>query len=138
VAAPAGDPRRPYPVRLLLDEMYPAKLAEQLREAGHDVVGVVERPGLVGRPDAEIARWARGQGRVVVTENVIDFASLDAAEHGGVLLLNARRWPRTPRGLARIRAAIDAWLRGRREGDSATVQWLSVRDARHAGSDEIG
>jgi predicted nuclease of predicted toxin-antitoxin system len=57
-------------VRLLLDEMYPRRLAEQLRDAGHDVAAVVERPDLVGRPDVDIARWARERQRVVVTENV--------------------------------------------------------------------
>jgi predicted nuclease of predicted toxin-antitoxin system len=64
-------------VKLLLDEMYPRQLAERLRNGGHDVVGVVERGDLVGRPDLEIARWAREQERVVVTENVVDFVSLD-------------------------------------------------------------
>jgi predicted nuclease of predicted toxin-antitoxin system len=46
-------------VRLLLDEMYPRRLAEQLRDSGHDVVAVVEVPDLVSREDAEVVRWAR-------------------------------------------------------------------------------
>ncbi len=36
-------------MKLLLDEMYPRRLAEQLRAEGHDVVAVVELPDLVGR-----------------------------------------------------------------------------------------
>lgn len=38
-------------MRLLLDEMYPGRLAEQLRRAGHDVVGVVERAELTESHD---------------------------------------------------------------------------------------
>ena len=72
----AGDPGRPPPVKLLLDEMYPRRLAEQLRADGHDVVAVVELSDLVGRPD--VTRFARESGRVVVTENVVDYARLDA------------------------------------------------------------
>jgi hypothetical protein len=68
-------------VRLPLGEMYPRRLAEQLRAEGHDVVAVVELPDLVGREDAEVARWACERGRVVVTENVVDYAPLDVDEH---------------------------------------------------------
>lgn len=83
--------------------MYPRLLAEQLRDAGHDVIAVVEQPDLVGRPTIDIARWAREHQRVVVTENVVGFAVLDADDHAGLLLLNARRWPRTRAGLGRLR-----------------------------------
>jgi hypothetical protein len=111
-------------VRFLLDEMYPRRLAEQLRDAGHDVVAVVERPDLVGRPDVDIARWAREQQRVVVTENVVDYVSLDERQHARLLLLSARRWPRTPRGIDRIRAALDAWLTEPHDAQAAIVEWL--------------
>ena len=111
-------------MRLLLDEMYPRQLAEQLRDAGHDVVGVVERSDLVGRPDLEIAHWAREQDRVVVTENVVDFVSLDASDRGGLLLLNARRWPRTAGGLGRIGAALQDWITRPRDPATFTVDWL--------------
>ena len=110
-------------MKLLLDEMYPRRLAEQLRAEGHDVVAVVELPDVVGREDAEVAGWAREHGRVVVTENVVDHATLDVDEHAGLLLVNARRWPRTPSGLPRLAAAIQAHLEapGRTAG---LVEWL--------------
>ncbi|SDM17441.1 hypothetical protein SAMN05660642_01742 [Geodermatophilus siccatus] len=117
-------------MRLLLDEMYPRRLAEQLRAEGHDVVAVVELPDLVGREDAEVARWAREHGRVVVTENVVDYAPLDVDEHAGLLLVNARRWPRTPSGLPRLLTAPCSWLEARAGGDDSSergtglVQWL--------------
>jgi hypothetical protein len=110
-------------VKLLLDEMYPRRLAEQLRASGHDVVAVVERPDLVGRDDATVLAYARQEERVVVTENVVDYATADAAEHVGLLLVNARRWPRTPSGLPRLAQAIQAHLEiaGRPSG---LVEWL--------------
>jgi predicted nuclease of predicted toxin-antitoxin system len=61
-------------VRFLLDEMFPAGAAQQLRdEFGHDAVHVSE-VGLAGVADAEVGNTARAEKRVVVTENVADFA----------------------------------------------------------------
>ena len=117
-------------MKLLLDEMYPRRLAEELRAEGHDVVAVVELPDLVGREDAEVARWAREHGCVVVTENVVDYAPMDVDEHAGLLLVNARRWPRTPSGLPRLLPALRSWLDARTGGDDSSergtglVHWL--------------
>ncbi|SFP89163.1 Mut7-C RNAse domain-containing protein [Geodermatophilus dictyosporus] len=114
-------------MRLLLDEMYPRRLAEQLRAAGHDVVAVVELPDLVGREDVEVARSAQETGRIVVTENVRDYAPLDLDAHAGLLLVNGRRWSRAPSGLPRLLAALQAWLDARAGGDEArrgVVEWL--------------
>jgi hypothetical protein len=111
-------------VRLLLDEMYPRLLAEQLRDAGHDVVAVIERAELIGCPDIDIARWALAHQRVVVTENVVDFAVLDIADHAGLLLVNARRWPRTAAGLGRLRNALAAWLDRPRDEKHFSLDWL--------------
>jgi hypothetical protein len=62
-------------VRFLLDEMFPAGAARQLREEfGHDAVHVSE-VGLAGVADAEVGNTARAEKRVVVTENVADFAA---------------------------------------------------------------
>jgi hypothetical protein len=111
-------------VRLLLDEMYPRLLAEELRDAGYDVVAVVERPDLIGRSDLDIVRWALDDRRVVVTENVVDFAVLDAADHAGLLLVNARRWPRTAAGRGRLRDALAAWLDRPRDEKHYLLDWL--------------
>ncbi|MGY1640870.1 DUF5615 family PIN-like protein [Geodermatophilus sp. SYSU D00703] len=117
-------------MRSLLDEMYPRRFAEMLRSDGHDVVAVVEEPDLVGREDAEVVRRAREDGRVVVTENVVDYAPLAPGDHAGLLLVNARRWPRTPSGLPRLAAALRAWLtshadvEGLQRGETGLVEWL--------------
>jgi Domain of unknown function (DUF5615) len=111
-------------VKLLLDEMYPRRLAEQLRADGFDVLAVVELPDLVGRPDLDVAHFALGQGRVVVTENVVDYAPLDAAEHAGLILVNGARWPRTPKGVPRLRRALRARLGDHARSEVALVEWL--------------
>ena len=117
-------------MRLLLDEMYPPGLAVQLRADGYDVVAVVELPRLVSRTDAEVARWARASDRVLVTENVADVASMDIAEHAGLLLVSARRRPRTSSGRPRLLTALRTWLRAHAgPGSSADsggglVEWL--------------
>ena len=114
-------------MRLLLDEMYPRRLAEQLRSAGFDVIAVVEVPELVGSSDADIARQGLRDGRTVVTENVVDFALLDVEAHAGLLLVNARRWPRTPNGRPRLLTALHNWLEARGNRDPrepGVVEWL--------------
>ena len=91
-------------MRLLIDEMWPRAVAEQVRQhldAGRDaVVAVVERDDLRSRPDAEIFSAAQEEGRAVVTENVRDFRPLAARRqaqgrvHAGLVLTSNRRWPR--------------------------------------------
>src|SRR4051812_46706106 len=103
--------------------MYPRRLAEQLRAGGHDVVAVVELRDLVGRDDATVLAHARADDRVVVTENVVDDAAVDAGEHAGLLLVNARRWPRTPSGLPRLAQALHAHLDAAGP-DAGLVEWL--------------
>src|SRR4051812_45452163 len=108
--------------------MYPRRLAEHLRADGHDVVAVVELPDLVGNDDAEVVRYAREHRRVVVTENVVDYAPLGTGEHAGLLLVNARRWPRTPSGLPRLLRALNTWLSDRPDDPApdadGLVEWL--------------
>jgi hypothetical protein len=111
-------------VRLLLDEMYPRRLAEQLRTNGFDVVAVVEIPELVGSSDRDVARRGLQEERIVVTENVTDYTRLEPAEHAGLLLVNARRWPRTASGLPRLVEALGAWLTARTTSAASVVEWL--------------
>lgn len=41
-------------MRLCLDELYTPLIAARLRELGHDVVSVHDRPALLGTPDPEL------------------------------------------------------------------------------------
>lgn len=87
-------------MRLLIDEMYPHAVAEQLRHRGFDVVTVSERKELRALPDSQIFELAQREGRGVVTENIADFVALaDATEqrgvdHHGVVLVDPDKFPR--------------------------------------------
>jgi hypothetical protein len=101
-------------VRLLLDEMFPAAIAERLRDGhGHDVVAVCERPWLRGRPDDEVFAAAQEDGRAVVTENVSDYRLLGrqwearGQIHQGLVFTTIRRYPRhQPRTIGRLVTAL--------------------------------
>ena len=62
-------------MRWLLDEMLPPGTAEELNGRGHDATTVVGL-GLAGEADPVVFDRALAGGRVVVTENVADFAVL--------------------------------------------------------------
>ena len=58
---------------LLLDEMFSPTIAAELRELGHDVLAVADRPDLRSKSDEEIFAWASAEQRWLLTENVKDF-----------------------------------------------------------------
>lgn len=62
-------------MRWLIDEMLPPATAAELNALGHDAVGVAEA-GLAGCDDAAVYETAVEQQRLVVTENVADFATI--------------------------------------------------------------
>lgn len=96
-------------LRLLLDEMYPAGLAERLRAAGVDTVAVLDIHDLVAATDVDVLQWSHQAGRAVVTENVRHLQPLaTTATHSGLVLLHGPRWPRTNAGQARIAAGLVA------------------------------
>ena len=79
-------------MRLLLDEHYSHTIAEELRRRGVDAVATQnERPELEGQDDDVILRAATLERRVVVTNNVRDYAPL-VGEFGS---LPSSRAPRT-------------------------------------------
>ncbi|GIH06602.1 hypothetical protein Rhe02_46690 [Rhizocola hellebori] len=129
-----GSPARPSPeqegpIGILLDEMYPPVLAQQLRERGHDVVAVLDiEVGLGAKSDEEVLAWAARSERCLVTENVADFARLAAlgVEHAGIIFVSAQRFPRTSRGLGRVIEAIDAVMADKRLPPSGGVTWLAA------------
>jgi predicted nuclease of predicted toxin-antitoxin system len=122
-------------VRLLIDEMWPTTLAEELRRRGHDVVAVTERPDLAHRSDDVIFDHAGKEGRVVFTENVPDFVPLatgllsTGGAFPGLLLTSNAAWPRgNPRTLGRVVRALDTFLSAH-PSDTALqgrIEWLSV------------
>ena len=72
-------------MKLVLNEMWSAAIARQLRRGGHDVVAATELPTRYrGQPDHVVFARAREDGRAIVTDNVPDFAHLvaEAASRG--------------------------------------------------------
>lgn len=113
-------------VSVLLDEMYPPALALQLREAGHDVIAVAAAEDLVGTDDDTVLTAAAEQRRVLVTENVHDFAVLarDRA-HQGLLFVNGRRWPRTRAGIPALVAALSSAISTGSLPGANELRWLT-------------
>ena len=104
-------------MKLLLDEMWAPAIAEALRDRGHEVVAVAERGDLRGLSDEAIFDAAQAEGRVIVTENVVDYRPLatDAMRagcpHPGLIFTSNRAYPRASRRTAgRLVAALDALL----------------------------
>lgn len=60
-------------MRLLVDEMFPPAVCASLARLGHDALHV-RQGGVDARPDPEVAALARLERRVLVTENVKEFA----------------------------------------------------------------
>lgn len=90
----------------LIDEMFPIAAAVLLRDTyGHDAVHVAQ-VGLRAAEDAHVAAAARGEGRAVMTENVVDFA----AERDVVLVFVLKK--NLPAGggqAAALAKALDRW-----------------------------
>ncbi|MDQ3476628.1 MAG: DUF5615 family PIN-like protein [Actinomycetota bacterium] len=104
--------------------MYPVALAAGLREKGRDVVAVLEVDGLSASPDSDVLEWATRHQRAVVTENVGDFARLSLGPHAGIILVRARKWPRSGQGLGRLVAALDGRLSAEIPVSTDAAEWL--------------
>ena len=102
------------PARLLLDEMLTPTIAHELRERGHDVSAMTERPHVVSLPDDQVLAVAEAEGRAVVTANVGDFATLDTQwaatgrVHGGIVFVTASAFPQDRSFIGAVVRALDA------------------------------
>jgi hypothetical protein len=99
-------------VKVLLDEMYPARLAAALCAKGIEAM-TVAGSGLSGSADPDVFAAAVAGGYAVLTENVADFIRL-AAEHSaagghhhGLLIALSSRFSRQPAGSAALVAAVN-------------------------------
>ena len=113
MGASAGGAR----LKLLLDEMYPPAIAEQLRRRGRDVDAVAARGELRMLADLDIFATAQREQRAVVTENVADFSAIADSHdqrgeaHHGLVLVNPRRHPRgNQRTIGRMVTALERLL----------------------------
>ena len=118
-------------VRLLLDEMYPAAIAEALRAEGYDVVAVQEEEvGLRRLSDPLLFAAAQEVGRAVVTENIKDFAPLaatsDTDNHHGLVFTTNRTFPRHRSAfIGAMVLSLRVFMQAHPDGEARSlVHWL--------------
>jgi predicted nuclease of predicted toxin-antitoxin system len=127
-------------LKLLLDEHFPRRLAEVLRDRGHDVVAVTESQDLRGLADAELFAHASVERRALVTQNVADFsvllqeAALTETEHFGVIFVPRRVWS-SIRDLQPFADLLDGFLAERPAEDALrdTAAWIGSPAAQPLG-----
>ena len=100
-------------MKILVDEMYPAAVADALQASGVEAPTVADLR-LAGAADPEVFGAAVAGGYSVLTENVGDFAriaaeySMAGGHHHGVLIALSSRFSRRPAGIGPLVAAIRA------------------------------
>lgn len=116
-------------MKLLLDEMLSARIAEQLRSRGHDLLAVDEHPELRGLADIEVFGHAHLEERAIVTYNREDFLVLDQRyrserqDHHGIVILHPKRFPQGAGTIGALVKSLEAFI----AGDSpypSFVHWL--------------
>lgn len=100
MATPAEAARLVTVSRLMLDELFNPRIAEELTKRGHDVVAVAAEPTWVGASDEQLLRIATMDERTLVTENVRDFEILrtqwlnEGRRCAGLLYTSRQGFPR--------------------------------------------
>lgn len=116
--------------RLVIDEMFSPAIATALRDLGHDVIAVAERPELRSMADEEIFAWAAARGRWLLTENVKDFRpiALRALQaeiaSPGILYTSSRSFPRSRKNPGPLIQALHSWLGAGPPDDPIVEDWL--------------
>lgn len=114
-------------MRLLLDEQISGKVAERLREQGHDVLATTADPNLRGLSDPDLFEVAQEQGRTLVTYNRADFEAIVrefaaiGREHNGLVIVHPRRLQ--SREFSRLCKALAGLIESLPAGKSF-VTWL--------------
>lgn len=105
-------------LRLLLDEMYPYVIAEQLRRLGYSVDAITQRAELRMLADTDVFATAQLEQRTLLTENIADFSlTADSYDrrgegHYGFVLVDPNKYPRgNPHTIGRMVTKLDELLR---------------------------
>lgn len=112
--------------------MLSATIAEQLRKRGHDAAAVQGDPDLEGKSDLELLRAARELRRVLVTDNVQDFARLHQQfvrareDHAGIVLASPASFRRSKKTNRLWVNALDRYIgEHRRDSPENLCAWLA-------------
>jgi hypothetical protein len=115
---------------LLLDEMFPETMADQLCAKGHDVRAVVTTPMFAGLPDEEILIGAAEAGRALVTANIKDFMPIDARyramgrTHAGLIMVSTKTFPQNRTYIAAVTSALSSLLASAPDGTEGRIVFL--------------
>ncbi len=115
---------------LLLDEMFPEAMAEQLRAKGHDARAVVATPAFAVLPDEEILIGAAEAGRALVTANIKDFMPIDARyratgrTHAGLIMVSTKTFPQNRTYIVAVTTALNSLLASASDGLEGRIIFL--------------
>lgn len=120
-------------MKLLIDEMYPAALAQILRDDGHDAVSILEDPERRGLSDDAVYALAVSARRAVVTENAADFLAIlrqhvaSGKAAASLIVKSNRAFPRHSKAfIGRAGRALAAFCHAHPNPDqqAGAVHWL--------------
>ena len=120
-------------MKLLLDEQISGRVAERLRDRGHDVIATTAEPSLRGLSDSDLFEFAQREGRAVVTYNRADFEAIvrEYAEanrqHAGLVIVHPTRLPSWE--FARLSKALADLIADGSPGKSFLI-WLQAPGGR--------
>lgn len=128
-ARPSGSPDA-----LLLDEMYSPRIAGLLVERYVDCIAVAENHWLCATDDETVLLAALDQGRVLVTNNVVDFEPLRRTRLAAglpvppLIYTDDSTFPRGRAFVDRIAAALAVAATEHMTAAYGGVLWLNPRD----------
>lgn len=128
----SGARRESSPDALLLDEMFSPRIAERLRALGVDCIAVAEDPVLASQDDIAVLEAALAGGRVLVTNNVVDFERLrqQRAASGQpvppLVYTSEASFPRNRKFIGRLVEALHHCADHRLVTSSGGVLWLAA------------
>lgn len=103
--------------------MYSGTISSELRKLGVDAISIHDRSQLEGSSDEQVMRVAIAERRVLVTNNVRDFAplveqfGLRGETHFGVVFTDDVTFPRTRAGIGLLVRALVALAAGSSEDE---------------------
>ena len=125
--------RGPIPDALLLDEMFSLRIAERLGELGVDCIAVAEDVALSSQDDPVVLEAALAGGRVLVTNNVVDFERLRQRRSANsqpvppLIYTSEAAFPRNRKFMGRLVEALEHAAKNRLVHASGGILWLTSR-----------
>jgi hypothetical protein len=126
-------------LKLVLDELYGQAIAVDLRERGHDVISVHERPDLEGLKDEQLFPLLAAEQRAIVTENWPDYqeemcrAAAAGRDHYGVLFTSRKQLPRSKQTIGLYIRVLDDFLKRHPDEDALLNSYCWLPEPAQAG-----